>query len=141
MAAAPSPGPFFRRESELVELPDPRFQKAVSEFNQGEYFEAHEIWEELWKETPFGELRRFYQGLIQVAAGYHKLHLPRGPHLRGARTLLSRGLEKLGRYPDYFFGVELDRLRRAVGEDLGKLQGVDPAGFSAELLRQPKISQ
>ncbi|NDD05448.1 MAG: DUF309 domain-containing protein, partial [Proteobacteria bacterium] len=30
---------------------DPRFSKACEHFNQGEYFEAHEVWEDLWNEA------------------------------------------------------------------------------------------
>ena len=45
---------------------DPLYLKGIEFFNACDYFEAHEAWEELWTDYR-GELRRFYQGLIQVA--------------------------------------------------------------------------
>jgi predicted metal-dependent hydrolase len=117
---------------------DPRFQEAVSDFNRGRYFEAHEVWEELWKEERAGDPSRlFLQGLIQVAAGYHKLPQL---HLRGARGLLSRGLEKLAKYPERHLGIDLLELRRGVGEDLRRLAPLDESSYSREALLWPRIS-
>ncbi len=41
-------------------------------FNGGQYYEAHEIWEDLWRLTS-GTLKVSYQGLIQAAVGMHHL--------------------------------------------------------------------
>lgn len=48
-------------------------------FNQGQYFQAHEVWEDAWR-VETGETRQLLQALIQVAAGCHKASLnePRG---------------------------------------------------------------
>ena len=48
---------------------DPRFLKGIDEFNQQFFFECHETLEEIWLEE-HGEERKFYQGIIQIAAGY-----------------------------------------------------------------------
>jgi uncharacterized protein len=47
---------------------DPRYLAGVLLFNGGDYFEAHEAWEDLWSEAHDLE-RKFYQGLIQAAVG------------------------------------------------------------------------
>ena len=47
---------------------DPRFIKGIDEFNRQLFFECHETLEELWLEER-GEDRKFYQGIIQIAAG------------------------------------------------------------------------
>lgn len=47
---------------------DPRYLAGVLLFNGGDYFEAHEVWEDLWSEA-HGLDRKFYQGLIQAAVG------------------------------------------------------------------------
>ena len=65
--------------------------EGVKFFNAGSYFEAHEVWEDLWRETA-GPVRRFYQGLIQAAVAMH--HLERG-NLAGARSQLSKSLANL----------------------------------------------
>lgn len=47
---------------------DPRYLAGVLLFNAGDFFEAHEVWEDLWSEA-HGDERRFYQGMIQAAVG------------------------------------------------------------------------
>ncbi len=60
-------------------------------FNERQFFEAHEVWEDGWR-TAIGEDRLLLQGLIQVAAAFHKLQ--RGQPA-GAVALFSRGSERL----------------------------------------------
>ena len=44
----------------------PQYVEAIELFNQEEFFECHDVLEELWAETQGGE-KKFYQGLIQLA--------------------------------------------------------------------------
>ena len=85
-------------------------------FNDGRYFEAHEVWEDLWRVTR-GPLRYFYQGLIQAAVGMH--HLKSG-NLNGGRAQLMKSLEKLEQYPPQFCGLDnaklIGELRHTVSE-------------------------
>ncbi|HET6281717.1 MAG TPA: DUF309 domain-containing protein [Polyangia bacterium] len=62
-------------------------------FNRGQFFEAHELWEDAWRTLAGGE-RLAVQGLIQIAAGL--LHLQNGRR-RPASGLLAKGIEKLSR--------------------------------------------
>ncbi|MDX1945699.1 MAG: DUF309 domain-containing protein [Pirellulaceae bacterium] len=74
---------------------DPRYLAGIEHFNKCDFFEAHEIWEDLWKDLE-GPGRKFYQGLIQVAVCLH--HFGNG-NIRGAKKLYhsSRGyLEPFG---------------------------------------------
>ncbi|MEK9139339.1 MAG: DUF309 domain-containing protein [Bacteroidota bacterium] len=48
------------------------FERGVEEFNSQRFFEAHDTWEELWRETT-GPQRLFYQGLIQTAVGFYHI--------------------------------------------------------------------
>jgi len=88
----------------MKESHDPRLLKGIEEFNQGLYFECHETLEEIWLEDN-SEDRKFYQGLIQVAAGYLKWE--QGV-LMGAIKLWRSGLEKIEPYPRVHLGVDLD---------------------------------
>jgi len=72
--------------------PDRRWAAAVHAFDAGQYFEAHELWEELWNDAE-GEERQLYQALVQIAAGYAKLDIG---EVNGARKLFERGLARLG---------------------------------------------
>jgi predicted metal-dependent hydrolase len=62
-------------------------------FNGGQFFVAHELWEDAWR-TLTGSERLAVQGLIQIAAGLH--HLQNGRRAPAAR-LLASGIEKLSR--------------------------------------------
>jgi hypothetical protein len=97
---------------------DPRFLKGIEEFNQGLFFECHETLEEIWLED-HGDDRKFYQGLIQIAAGYFKLQqgVP-----AGALKLWGTGLEKIGPYGPVYLGVDVDSLIDAVRHDRAELE-------------------
>ena len=98
-------------------MPDSLLQQGIAEFNRGHFFEAHELWEEAWNET-VGEEKRFYQALVQLAAGYHKLSLAQ---YNGARKLLERGNQTLRDFPSAYAGIDLTALREAVVHTLGEL--------------------
>ena len=82
------------------------FQDGINLFNSGHYFEAHEVWEDLWRESS-GPLRLYYQGLIHAAAGLH--HLRKGNH-GGARSQLVKSVTKLEQYPEIYCGINKGRL-------------------------------
>ena len=109
-------------------LCDPRLVKGVEEFNQRLFFECHETLEAIWIEE-HGEDRLFYQGLIQIAAGYFKWE--QGV-LIGAIKLLHAGLEKLAGYPPMHLGVELDSFIQEVN---GNLKQIERAYQKAEIGR------
>jgi predicted metal-dependent hydrolase len=84
-----------------------QFRKGIALFNARKFFEAHEVWEELWLVEPEPE-KAFLQGLIQLAAACHH-HIRGNP--RGMQSLLAAGLAKLRRFPDDHHGIALAKLR------------------------------
>ena len=64
-----------------------RFDTGVAQFNGGDWFEAHETWEDLWLDLPRGPRRDFIQGLIQLAVALEHVRR-RNP--RGALMLVAR---------------------------------------------------
>ena len=93
------------------------FARGLAQFNDRLFFECHDTLEEIWSGLR-GAPRDFFQGLIQAVVGFY--HLGNG-NPKGARTVLGRSLERLGRYPAHYAGVELEPLRAAVGEWLRAL--------------------
>ena len=89
----------------------PEFALAMRLHNAGEYYEAHEAWEDIWRDEEIDEYRIFVQGLIQVTSAFHKLTFQKAPG--GASRLLTRGLEKLAGYPADYLGVDLAPFRAA----------------------------
>ena len=77
-------------------------------FDRGDYFAAHELWEEVWREAEDPE-RRWLQGLIQVAAGLHQLARSRPAP---AARLMARALLKLADAPAELGGIDIDALRQ-----------------------------
>jgi uncharacterized protein len=83
------------------------YEEGIELFNQGRFFECHEAWEEIWKRSD-GELKLFYQGLIQAAVAI--LHAQRG-NLEGARSLYEKALLKLDPIPHEHMGLAIGELR------------------------------
>jgi predicted metal-dependent hydrolase len=71
-------------------MPD-LLETGISLFNTGKFYEAHEVWEDLWRETN-GLLKTCYQGLIQAAVGmYHLSNLNEA----GAASQLQKSIRNL----------------------------------------------
>ena len=81
----------------------PLYLKGIEYFNDCEFFESHEVWEELWADTQ-GSSRKFYQGLIQVAVALH--HFGNG-NIRGARKLYHSSRAYLEPYGPVFQGLSV----------------------------------
>ncbi|MFA6597842.1 MAG: DUF309 domain-containing protein [Ignavibacteriaceae bacterium] len=74
------------------------FDKAVAQFNNGDFFSAHDSFEELWMECGTGE-KEFLQGLVQLSVGM--FHLVSG-NFKGAVSQLRKSVEKLEKFhPDF----------------------------------------
>jgi hypothetical protein len=85
---------------------DPLYLKGIAYFNECEFFEAHEVWEDLWSDCQ-GEPRRFYQGLIQMAVALHHFG---NENIRGARKLYHSSRKYLERYGAFYEGLNLEAL-------------------------------
>jgi uncharacterized protein len=80
--------------------------QAIEEFNRGDWFECHETLEELWVGGK-GELRDFYQGVLQLAVAQH--HWRKG-NFKGALILLRGGADLLSRVAPVCQGVDVAAL-------------------------------
>lgn len=117
----------------MTELP-PRFYDALALLNAGEYFECHEVLEEIWREEPTS-LRLFYQGILQVAVGCY--HLIVRHNRRGGTNKLREGLEKLRQFPAVMGLLDVEDLRRQVQallESVQRMSDEEIANLPAEPL-------
>jgi predicted metal-dependent hydrolase len=87
-----------------LETLDRKYETGIALFNRGEYFDAHEIWEELWMECAASE-RRFVQALIQAAVAVH--HFERGNHT-GAARLFRSGRAYMDPFRPLHRGLDVD---------------------------------
>src|SRR6188472_3765038 len=84
---------------------DSLYQQGIKYFNDCEFFEAHEVWEELWTEYR-GPARKFYQGLIQAAVALH--HFGNG-NIRGAKKVYLSSSGYLAEFKPAYLGLDVDK--------------------------------
>jgi uncharacterized protein len=95
-----------------------RLAGGIRLFNRGDFFEAHEVWEQEWKITEGAE-RIFYQGLIQSAVAL--LHIKRGNYA-GALSVYLKSARKLAAFPPVWMGIELAEFRSAMRRHFAPLE-------------------
>ncbi len=107
-------------------------------FNAEDFFESHEVLEELWSETQ-DERKKFYQGLIQAAVAL--FHFGNG-NLGGAKKVYISCRKYLEPYRPEFEGLDLDRflddLQRCFQELIDDQQSC-PVGIEIRDELVPKI--
>jgi len=87
---------------------DPRFKKGLELFNEKEFYECHEVIEQLWLETKKDDSNRdLYKGVIQAAAALYQFK--RGI-LSGAFGLFKTSLRNLERYQPVTLGLNVGKL-------------------------------
>lgn len=79
------------------------YREGIRLFNARDYYEAHEVWEDLWKQVG-GSAADFYKGLIQMAVA--TLHWERG-NVAGARKLYRTARGYLSSYVPTFQGLDV----------------------------------
>ena len=104
------------------------FRVGIQMFNAREFFEAHEVLEDLWRDA-VGPHRDLYQGILQIGVGFH--HLLNGNH-HGATTLLERGIVRLTKLePDDCQGVDCASLINAARRCKDQLVELGPTRVDA----------
>ena len=88
------------------------WRHGISLFNSARFFDAHEAFEEVWRDAPRGtHLRRHIQGIVQLAVAFHH-HSTGNP--AGARSVLERAWRNLDGAEESFPELDLGRLRHAL---------------------------
>jgi len=88
------------------DLPE-QYREGIRLFNDEEFFECHEVLEDLWKDTE-GEPRKFLQGLIQAAVALFHFG---NENFGGAKKLYFTASEKLTPFGDRYMGIALGEFR------------------------------
>jgi len=97
-----------------TELEKKLYLDGIALFNDHEFFEAHEVWEDIWHEA-YGTKFEFYQGMIQCAVALE--HYARS-NPRGVLSLYDSYCRHFKDVPDVFMGLNvksfLQRMRAAL---------------------------
>ena len=112
---------------------DPRelFQKGIDLFNAEEFFECHEVLEEVWTHSQQPD-RWFLQALIHFAVGFY--HHSQG-NRNGTERQLRKGIRKIQGYLPEWDGVRTAAIEREVRERLTVIE--DGSTFEG----YPRIAQ
>lgn len=97
------------------------FIDGINYFNDKNFYDAHEIWEELWNEYKLKDAI-FIQGLIQISVAY--FHITNS-NLRGSRSLFKKSLPKLKKFPSNHRSLNLFEIINYVEESEKKVNCID----------------
>ena len=97
---------------------------------EGRFFDAHEELEAFWMKAS-GDEKILLQGLIQIAAGLHRLKLDPGK-TEGAFYLLDRGMAKLSKSENLLVPETLTALKSGLKKI--RSSGLAPGGLAFGLL-------
>lgn len=100
------------------------YGSGLTHFNAGEFFEAHEVWEDAWNGTS-GRRSDFYRGLIQMAVALEHYRRLNG---LGVRKVFASALELWRPLPDVYMGLDLRQVERRMAEALSEVLAARDGG-------------
>ena len=101
------------------------FVKMPARGDDGEFFEAHEVWEDIWH-IATGDRKRFYQGLIQCAVTIE--HTRRG-NPRGVRSVWRTCVTKFENLPTVYMGIRVTQLLQDMSTFIEPVLTLPPSAF------------
>src|SRR5438876_12385638 len=104
------------------EPPPAALLEGIEQFNRGDYFEQHETLELLWRAEP-RDVRRLYQGILQIGVAFHHLH--RKNH-HGTVYMLTRGSQYLAPFAPRCQRVDVEALLAAAAAALREVERLGP---------------
>jgi uncharacterized protein len=83
-----------------------KFLEGIRLFNEGKYFECHDLFEEIWMQEE-GSDAEFFRALIHLAVGCYHM---KNDNFRGAKSQLMKGIKKREPYESQHFGISISHL-------------------------------
>ena len=121
--------------NELKQIDD-LYKQGKKEFQNGNYYDAHEVWEDLWSDYYLKD-RKFIQGLIQLSVSF--VHLKNG-NMKGAKNLLKKSKEKFLEFKGEHRSINIETLRSEMNIIEKEYQSLNtPEGFNWSLV--PKLDK
>jgi|SRR6266404_1747842 len=111
---------------------DPHYLGFFDCFNEGRFYEAHEVLETLWLGERQGPNASFYKGLIQLAGAFVHLQKSRA---QPAASLLRLARTNLERYPEVHQRLDVGLVLRSIDECLRQLMANPEAAIKSLRIR------
>ena len=116
------------------------YYDGIELFNEGEFFDAHEAWEDVWH-MAYGLKHDFYQGMIQCAVA---LEHYRRSNPRGVVSLYNSYRAKFRDVPPVFMGLDVTAFLAEMRQALRPVIEAEPlpekGQIALDLTRTPKIA-
>lgn len=139
-ARVEAPERIEQMDCECQEALPPLAVQGVEQFNAGQYYRQHDLFEALWVETE-GPVRDLYRAILQVGVAYYQIE--RGNY-HGALKMLLRSVQWLLILPDVCQGVDVRQLREDSFRVRAELEAMSPAEigqFDRSLLKPVRLIQ
>ena len=114
---------------------DSHYLGYFKQFNDGRYYEAHDVLEALWLPSRGQSLDLFYKGLIQLAGAF--VHLQKG-RLKPAVALLNLSEKNLLLFPENHEGMDLLMVLQLIKR---WREEIERNSFTINPLGKPHMSQ
>jgi predicted metal-dependent hydrolase len=101
---------------------DARYAGYFVLFNRQEFYEAHDVLEDLWLPDRHGGNGNFYKGLIQLAGAF--VHLQKN-RLRPSAALFKLARTNLAKYPAHHERLDLTGIQTMISDWLQRLEQSD----------------
>src|SRR3954447_18795647 len=98
------------------------YYDGITLFNEHEFFDAHEVWEDIWH-MAFGLKFEFYQGMIQCAVA---LEHYRRSNPRGVVSLFANYNRHFKDVPKVFMGLDVEDFLSRMKEALTPVLDANP---------------
>jgi predicted metal-dependent hydrolase len=82
------------------------FQRGLSAYNQGAFYDAHEHFETAWRQTP-GDAREFFRAFLHLSGGFFRLTQDRP---EAARKFFVHAKKWFSGVPDHHHGFDVVHL-------------------------------
>ncbi len=143
LARIPDPALLAQLDCQCQQELPPLAAQGFEMFNRGEYYQQHDLFEELWMKTE-GPVRDLYRAILQIGVAYYQIE--RGNY-RGALKMLQRSVQWLYFLPDTCQTIDVARLRQESYALRAELQRLGPErldqfdhGLMKKLRRHPPQS-
>jgi len=90
----------------------PEYLRGIELFNADEYYECHEVLEDIWV-ISCGQEKLFYQGVIMAAVAFYDYDVGR---FGAARTMYRKAKERLEQLPGRFMSMDVKTFIRQLDE-------------------------
>jgi predicted metal-dependent hydrolase len=112
-----------------AELERKLYYDGISLFNEHEFFDAHEVWEDIWH-MAFGTKFEFYQGMIQCAVA---LEHYRRSNPRGVVSLFASYNRHFKDVPPIFMGLNVQEFLGQMKQTLSPVLEANPLPAKGEI--------